>query len=167
MFLIFRSLLILDLRCRFLIVEYIILLIKKSFISVFDFQGTTHQFLIRCMIWTWKSLRDGSNHSWIIFSRTQQHVLRAIWTDCSFDCFCSHQWAEAFLSYDHYISRFFFFGSGSHLSSHTVASIVLSAVLVLTVVFGMGTGVTPKRIATGSFLLLQLVLSALTLTTRQ
>ena len=71
-----------------------------------------------------------------------------------FDCFCSHQWAEAFLSYDHYISRFFFFGSGSHLSSHTVASIVLSAVLVLTVVFGMGTGVSPKRIATGSFLLL-------------
>ena len=62
---------------------------------------------------------------------------------------------------------YFFFGSGSHLSSHTVASIVLSAVLVLTVVFGMGTGVTPKRIATGSFLLLQLVLSALTLTTRQ
>ena len=87
-----------------------------------------------------------------------------------FDCFCSHQWAEVFLSYDHYISRSFFFGSGSHLSSHTVASIVLSAVLVLTVVFGMGTGVTPKRIATGSFLLLsfvQLMLSALTLTTRQ
>ena len=76
-----------------------------------------------------------------------------------FDCFCSHQWAEAFLSYDHYISRFFFFGSGSHLSSHTVASIVLSAVLVLTVVFGMGTGVTPKRIATGSFLLLLFVQS--------
>ena len=43
--------------------------------------------------------------------------------------------------------------SGSHLSSHTVASIVLSAAYVLTVVFGMGTGVTPKRIATGNFLM--------------
>ena len=41
--------------------------------------------------------------------------------------------ALAFLSYK----------SGSHLSSHTVASIVLSAAIVLTVVFGMGTGVTP------------------------
>ena len=41
--------------------------------------------------------------------------------------------------------------SGSRLSSHTVASIVLSAALVLTVVFGMGTGVTPERIATGNF----------------
>ena len=49
--------------------------------------------------------------------------------------------------------RLIFFGPGSHLSSHTVASIVLSAVLVLTVVFGMGTGVSPKRIATGNFLM--------------
>ena len=71
----------------------------------------------------------------------------------SFDCVCSHQWAEVFLSYDHYISRSFFFGSGSHLSSHTVASIVLSAAHVLTVVFGMGTGVTHERIATGNFLM--------------
>ena len=47
----------------------------------------------------------------------------------------------------------FFLLSGSHLSSHTVASIVLSAALVLTVVFGMGTGVSPERIATGNFLL--------------
>ena len=43
----------------------------------------------------------------------------------------------------------FFFKSGSHLSSHAVSSIVLSAALVLTVVFGMGTGVSPERIATG------------------
>ena len=48
---------------------------------------------------------------------------------------------------------YLFFKSGSHLSSHTVASIVLSAAYVLTVVFGMGTGVTHKRIATGNFLM--------------
>ena len=39
--------------------------------------------------------------------------------------------------------------SGSHLLSHAVARIVPSAVKVLTVVFGMGTGVSPSRIATG------------------
>ena len=44
-----------------------------------------------------------------------------------------------------------FFKSGSHLSSHAVSSIVLSAAPVLTVVFGMGTGVTPERIATRIF----------------
>ena len=37
---------------------------------------------------------------------------------------------------------------GIHLSSHAVTRIVLSAVKVLTVVFGMGTGVTPSRIDT-------------------
>ena len=41
--------------------------------------------------------------------------------------------------------------SGSHLLSHAVSSIVPSAVWVLTVVFGMGTGVSPGRIATGIF----------------
>ena len=40
---------------------------------------------------------------------------------------------------------------GSHLLSHAVARIVPSAVKVLTVVFGMGTGVSPLRIATGQF----------------
>ena len=49
------------------------------------------------------------------------------------------------------LKRLFFFKSGSHLSSHAVSSIVLSAALVLTVVFGMGTGVSPERIATGKF----------------
>ena len=39
-------------------------------------------------------------------------------------------------------------GAGSHLLSHTVASAVSSAVPVLTIVFGMGTGVAPGRIAT-------------------
>ena len=57
-----------------------------------------------------------------------------------------------------YFHRFFslnlFKGSGSHLLSHAVSSIVSSAASVLTIVFGMGTGVSPKRIATGIFVLL-------------
>ena len=44
--------------------------------------------------------------------------------------------------------------SGSLLLSHTVASVVPSAAWVLTIVFGMGTGVTPRRIATGDFLVI-------------
>ena len=50
--------------------------------------------------------------------------------------------------------RFFFFWFGGHLLSHTVSSAVPSAVQVLTIVFGMGTGVTPERIATKNFRLL-------------
>ena len=42
--------------------------------------------------------------------------------------------------------------AGSHLLSHTVSSAVPSAAYVLTIVFGMGTGVTRKRIATSRFL---------------
>ena len=38
--------------------------------------------------------------------------------------------------------------SGIHLSSHIVTNVVFSAGQVLTVVFGMGTGVTPDRIST-------------------
>ena len=38
--------------------------------------------------------------------------------------------------------------SGSRLLSHAVSSIVPSAAYVLTFVFGMGTGVSRKRIAT-------------------
>ena len=41
--------------------------------------------------------------------------------------------------------------SGSHLLFHAVARIVPSAAKVLTVVFGMGTGVSPLRITTGQF----------------
>ena len=44
---------------------------------------------------------------------------------------------------------FFKKGSGSHLLSHTVSSAVPSAAPGLTFVFGMGTGVSPERIATG------------------
>ena len=39
--------------------------------------------------------------------------------------------------------------SGTHLLSHAVSSIVPSAAQVLTIVFGMGTGVSHKRIGTG------------------
>ena len=46
--------------------------------------------------------------------------------------------------------RSIFDKSGSHLLSHAVSSIVPSAAYVLTVVFGMGTGVSRKRIATRS-----------------
>ena len=38
--------------------------------------------------------------------------------------------------------------SGTHLCSHIVTNVVFSAGYVLTVVFGMGTGVTPSRIDT-------------------
>ena len=41
--------------------------------------------------------------------------------------------------------------SGSHLLSHIVSNAVPSAAQVLTIVFGMGTGVPPARIATGEF----------------
>ena len=45
--------------------------------------------------------------------------------------------------------KLFFKKSGSHLLSHTVSSAVSSAAYGLTVVFGMGTGVSRKRITTG------------------
>ena len=45
-----------------------------------------------------------------------------------------------------------FLGSGSHLLSRTVSSTVSSAARGLTFVFGMGTGVPPRRIAAGIFL---------------
>ena len=57
------------------------------------------------------------------------------------------------LSYKPFCFRKFFIYSGSHLLSHTVSSAVPSAAWVLTIVFGMGTGVSPKRIATRNFLL--------------
>ena len=57
------------------------------------------------------------------------------------------------LSYKPFCFRKFFIYSGSHLISHTVSSAVPSAAWVLTIVFGMGTGVSPKRIATRNFLL--------------
>ena len=47
----------------------------------------------------------------------------------------------------------FFCRFGSHLLSHTVSSAVPSASQVLTIVFGMGTGVSPGRIATEKLVL--------------
>ena len=44
-----------------------------------------------------------------------------------------------------------FYSSGGHLLSRTVSSAVPSAGRVLTVVFGMGTGVAPGRIAARFF----------------
>ena len=42
--------------------------------------------------------------------------------------------------------------SGDHLLSQAAARQVPSTAQVLTVVFGMGTGVSPERIITGNFL---------------
>ena len=53
------------------------------------------------------------------------------------------------------------YNSGSHLLSHIVSNIVSSAAQVLTIVFGMRTGVSPERIATGKFWALSEVLSSL------
>ena len=47
---------------------------------------------------------------------------------------------------------FLFLNSGIHLLSHAVSSIVPSAAYVLTVVFGMGTGVSHMRINTRNLL---------------
>ena len=52
-----------------------------------------------------------------------------------------------------YLSPFnFFINSGSHLLSRIVSNKVPSAAYVLTIVFGMRTGVTHKRIATRNLL---------------
>ena len=55
--------------------------------------------------------------------------------------------------------------SGTHLLSHAVSSIVPSAAYVLTVVFGMGTGVSPKRISPRK--VLSSILGSLDLKTKQ
>ena len=66
--------------------------------------------------------------------------------------FISHQKFEPFRSLITNKSRSFsFFKSGGHLLFHIVSNIVPSADQVLTSVFGMGTGVSPDRIATRSF----------------
>ena len=61
--------------------------------------------------------------------------------------------ARTCLFYLKTLSSIFQIESGTHLLSHAVSSIVPSAAQVLTIVFGMGTGVSPKRIATRNFLL--------------
>ena len=56
--------------------------------------------------------------------------------------------ARTCLFYLKTLSSIFQIESGTHLLSHAVSSIVPSAGQVLTVVFGMGTGVSPDRIDT-------------------
>ena len=56
--------------------------------------------------------------------------------------------ARTCLFYLKTLSSIFQMESGTHLLSHAVSSIVPSADQVLTVVFGMGTGVSPDRIDT-------------------
>ena len=58
-------------------------------------------------------------------------------------CSCLYLYKKSF--------RLFSYRFGSHLLSHTVSSAVPSASQVLTIVFGMGTGVSPGRIATEKF----------------
>ena len=60
--------------------------------------------------------------------------------------------ARTCLFYLKTLSSIFQIESGTHLLSHAVSSIVPSAAYVLTVVFGMGTGVSHKRITTGKLL---------------
>ena len=55
-------------------------------------------------------------------------------------------WSKSLLG--RYKKEFYIKMSGTRLFFHTVSSIVPSAVQVLTVVFGMGTGVAPARIGT-------------------
>ena len=50
------------------------------------------------------------------------------------------------------IHSIFFYKSGIHLLSRTVSSKVPSAACVLNIVFGMGTGVSHRRIDTAYFL---------------
>ena len=49
------------------------------------------------------------------------------------------------------LSLISFFKARSHLLSHIVSNTVPSAAYVLTIVFGMGTGVSHRRITTGKF----------------
>ena len=64
---------------------------------------------------------------------------------------CSPNWATPPLNI-----TILFYKSGSHLLSHAVPGIVPSAAYVLTSVFGMWTGVSPKRITTRNIWLLSI-----------
>ena len=66
---------------------------------------------------------------------------------CSFDCHNSAVTKEEII-FSLIVTVELFFKSGGHLFSHIVSNIVPSAAYVLTVVFGMGTGVSHKRITT-------------------
>ena len=77
---------------------------------------------------------------------------------CSFQGTCLTDGYQSFGYKNQYFctriaDKIILFYSGSHLLSHAVSSIVPSASWVLTIVFGMGTGVSPRRIATGSLVI--------------
>ena len=63
-------------------------------------------------------------------------------------CFQQSSLSSARSIFIRQLRLFLSFYSGAHLLSHTVSSAVPSADWVLTVVFGMGTGVSPNRIGT-------------------
>ena len=84
--------------------------------------------------------------SWLRYLKILSYFLYAV--------FKVHIWLIFYQSLELWISSKlwslvkFLFWSGGHLLSHTVSSAVPSAACVLTIVFGMGTGVSHKRIAT-------------------
>ena len=86
-----------------------------------------------------------------MFSQIFFSILISVW---SFQCTISTEFLSVIRSLNSLNPLItgktsYFFWSGSHLLSHTVTSIVSSAAFVLTIVFGMWTGVSQKRIATG------------------
>ena len=83
------------------------------------------------------------------FSCLLSRIFRCLIVDFSSIIFCCVNFSR--YSYGHFACAIILNHSGSHLLSHAVSSIVPSAAQTLTIVFGMGTGVSPGRIATGGF----------------
>ena len=94
-------------------------------------------FLIRLSRFFLWSMAPGSSSS---FLSKQPSVIRRP------RYFSSGFWSKSLLG--RYKKEIYIKKSGTRLFFHTVSSIVPSAVQVLTVVFGMGTGVAPARIGT-------------------
>ena len=89
-------------------------------------------------------LPSGSTYLHVLY--VKQYTIFKVQLTASF---ISHQKLKSLLISNHWWNQFFFFFCfGGHLLSHTVSSAVPSAAQVLTIVFGMGTGVSPERIAT-------------------
>ena len=57
-----------------------------------------------------------------------------------------------------HLQKLFWLDFGNHLLSQAAARQVPSTAQVLTVVFGMGTGVSPERIITGNLFLIKVFL---------
>ena len=105
------------------------------FYSIFGFQGTNFQESLPIWLNFLSVIRNHkllclyTVHLYFLITGKNQHLYKSVHSFQSFQ-------------------RFSFLESGSHLLSHTVSSIVPSAACVLTVVFGMGTGVSHERIDT-------------------